>query len=152
MNIFLPAYVTCCDLIEGMESEDISLPKATVSKILSEILPADVSFTKEAREALVECCIEFIMIVTTESNDIADKDCKKTISTDHILRAVEDLGFPQYLAILETYVLSCKTNSKAKASRREDKFKKSGMTEEELLAVQQELFMKSRNRLKESDD
>lgn len=132
-----------------MESEDISLPKATVAKILGEILPEDITFSKEAREALVECCIEFIMILTTESNDIADKDSKKTISTDHILRAVEDLGFPQYLPILEQYVVSCKTSSKAKASRREDKFKKSGMTEEELLAVQQELFMKSRNKLRE---
>ncbi|GMM29558.1 negative cofactor 2 transcription regulator complex subunit [Martiniozyma asiatica (nom. inval.)] len=134
------------------DNEEITLPKATVGKILTEILPNDTSFTKEAREALVECCIEFIMIVTTESNEIAEKDCKKTISTDHIIKAVEELGFPQYLPILETYVENCKNNSKAKASRKEDKFKKSGMTEEELLAIQQQLFMNSRNKLKEGGE
>lgn len=129
------------------ENEDISLPRATVQKILTEILPADVVFTKETKEALIECCINFIMIVATESNDIAEQDLKKTISTDHVIRAIESLGFGYYIPVLEEFVESCRTNAKIKEKRKASKFVKSGLTEEELLAKQQELFKASRERL-----
>lgn len=130
-----------------MSEEDLSLPRATVQKILTEILPNDVSFTKEAREALIDCCISFIMIVATESNDIAENDLKKTISTDHIVQAVENLGYKNYVSILEEFVKNCRDNAKIKEKRKESKFVKSGLTEEELLAKQQELFKASRDRL-----
>jgi histone H3/H4 len=129
------------------ENEELSLPRATVQKILSEILPNDTCFTKEAREALIECCINFIMIVATESNDIAEQDLKKTISTDHVIRAIETLGFDNYIPILQEFVESCRNNAKIKEKRKESKFVKSGLTEEELLAKQQELFKASRERL-----
>lgn len=135
-----------------METEDISLPKATVQKILSEILPGDVGFSREARETLTACLVQFVMILTTQANDIAEAGCKKTISTDHVLRAVADLGFESYLPALEEFVASCRVSSKARASRKEDKFKKSGMTEAELLRIQEELFTQSRNRLHDPAD
>ncbi|AWU77156.1 hypothetical protein CAS74_001082 [Pichia kudriavzevii] len=129
------------------DTEDLSLPRATVQKILSEILPNDISFTKEAREALIECCINFIMIVATESNDIAEQDLKKTISTDHVIRAIDTLGFSHYVPLLKEFVESCRSNAKMKEKRKESKFVKSGLTEEELLAKQEELFKASRERL-----
>lgn len=129
------------------DNEDLSLPRATIQKILTEILPNDTCLTKEAREALIECCIVFIMIVATESNDIAEHDLKKTISTDHVLAALKNLGFDHYVPVLEGFVESCRNNAKIKEKRKESKFVKSGLTEEELLAKQQELFKASRERL-----
>lgn len=129
------------------DNEELSLPRATVQKILSEILPPDTVFTKEAKEALIECCINFIMIVATESNDIAEQDLKKTISTDHVIRSMENLGFDHYIPILNDFIESCKNSAKIKEKRKENKFTKSGMTDEELLAKQQELFRASRDRL-----
>lgn len=129
------------------DNEDLSLPRATVQKILTEILPSDTCLSKEAREALIECCINFIMIVATESNDIAEQDLKKTISTDHVINALRTLGFEHYIPVLEEFVESCRNNAKIKEKRKESKFVKSGLTEEELLAKQQELFKASRDRL-----
>lgn len=129
------------------DNEDLSLPRATVQKILTEILPSDTCLSKEAREALIECCINFIMIVATESNDIAEQDLKKTISTDHVIHALQTLGFEHYIPILEEFVESCRNNAKIKEKRKESKFVKSGLTEEELLTKQQELFKASRDRL-----
>lgn len=129
------------------DNEDLSLPRATVQKILTEILPRDTCLSKEAREALIECCINFIMIVATESNDIAEQDLKKTISTDHVINALRTLGFEHYIPVLEEFVESCRNNAKIKEKRKESKFVKSGLTEEELLAKQQELFKASRDRL-----
>lgn len=77
---------------------------ATVQKIVSEILPASsgVGFTKEARDLLIECCVEFITLISSEANEISEKEAKKTIACDHITRALEQLGFTDYVpAVLE---------------------------------------------------
>lgn len=78
----------------------MSLPKATVQKIVSEILPPStgVSFSKEARDVLIECCVEFITLISSEANDISEKEAKKTIACDHITKALETLGFGDYVA------------------------------------------------------
>lgn len=77
---------------------------ATVQKIVSEILPPanGVAFSKEARDLLIECCVEFITLVSSEANDISEKEAKKTIACDHITKALETLGFSEYVpAVLE---------------------------------------------------
>lgn len=81
----------------------ISVP-ATVQKIVSEILPPanGVAFSKEARDLLIECCVEFITLVSSEANEISEKEAKKTIACDHITKALEQLGFSEYVpAVLE---------------------------------------------------
>ncbi|ODV93775.1 hypothetical protein PACTADRAFT_51528 [Pachysolen tannophilus NRRL Y-2460] len=128
-------------------SEDLTLPKATVQKILSEILPQEFTFTKDAKEALIECCIEFIMILSAESNDIAEKELKKTISSDHVTKALEDLGFLSYLPPIEKVLKEHKENYTNKSGKIKNKFQNSGFTEEELLKQQEELFRASRNKL-----
>lgn len=77
---------------------------ATVQKIVSEILPPQtgVSFAKEARDLLIECCVEFITLISSEANEISEKEAKKTIACDHITKALERLGFSDYVpAVLE---------------------------------------------------
>lgn len=81
----------------------IPLP-ATVQKIVTEILPPanGVAFSKEARDLLIECCVEFITLVSSEANEISEKEAKKTIACDHITKALEQLGFSDYVpAVLE---------------------------------------------------
>ncbi|PVH18055.1 uncharacterized protein CXQ87_000968 [Candidozyma duobushaemuli] len=129
--------------------EDLSLPKATVQKIVSEILPKDIAISKEAREAITECSIEFIMILSTQSNDIAEKEAKKTIASDHVIKALEELGFHNYLDIINKVLDEHKELLKGK-EKKNNKFLNSGLTEEELLKQQEELFKKSRDRLQGS--
>ncbi|GJC82708.1 negative cofactor 2 complex subunit beta [Colletotrichum liriopes] len=77
---------------------------ATVQKIVTEILPpsAGVAFSKEARDLLIECCVEFITLISSEANEISEKEAKKTIACDHITKALEQLGFADYVpAVLE---------------------------------------------------
>lgn len=81
--------------------------KATVSKIITEILSsgsntddgkaAPMNFAKETRDLLIECCVEFITMISAEANEIAEKDAKKTIACEHITKALEDLGFGEYV-------------------------------------------------------
>lgn len=55
------------------------------------------AFTREARDVLIECCVEFLTLISSEANEIAEKECKKTIATEHIETALRDLGFPEYV-------------------------------------------------------
>jgi len=70
-----------------------------VSKIISEILANDagVTFSKESRDLLIECCVEFITLISSEANDIAEKEAKKTIACEHVQAALEQLGYPDYV-------------------------------------------------------
>ena len=41
--------------------------------------------------------MEFITLISSEANDIAEKEAKKTIATDHVEKALRELGFPEYV-------------------------------------------------------
>ncbi|EED14216.1 CBF/NF-Y family transcription factor, putative [Talaromyces stipitatus ATCC 10500] len=87
----------------------------------------------------MECCVEFITLISSEANDISEKEAKKTIACEHVEKALRDLGFGDYisevLAVAEEHKEALKTREK-KASKMEQ----SGLTAEELLRQQQELF------------
>ena len=70
---------------------------ATVQKIISEILGSDVAFAKDARDLLIDCCVEFITLISSEANDIAEREAKKTIASEHVVKALKDLGFEEYI-------------------------------------------------------
>ncbi|ODV73129.1 negative cofactor 2 transcription regulator complex subunit NCB2 [Cyberlindnera jadinii NRRL Y-1542] len=127
-------------------NEELTLPKATVQKIISEVLPSELTFSKEARDVVIECCIEFIMILSDQSNEIAEKDAKKTIASDHVIGALRELGFPEYIEPIEKVLVEHKEAQKGR-ERKSNKFQNSGFTEEELLRQQEELFRQSRSRL-----
>lgn len=55
------------------------------------------SFAKETRDLLIECCVEFITMISSEANDIAEKEAKKTIACEHVKAALEDFGFGNYV-------------------------------------------------------
>uniref|UniRef100_A0A803MF25 Transcription factor CBF/NF-Y/archaeal histone domain-containing protein n=1 Tax=Chenopodium quinoa TaxID=63459 RepID=A0A803MF25_CHEQI len=43
--------------IVGKAKEDASLPKATMTKIIKEMLPPDVRVARDAQDLLIECCV-----------------------------------------------------------------------------------------------
>jgi len=112
-----------------------------VQKIITEILgdKSGVTFGRDTRDLLIDCCVEFITLLSSEANEIAEKEAKKTIAPEHIEKALIDLGFPEYVQD----VLGAVGEQKEELKKREKKTSKmemSGLTEEELLRQQQELF------------
>jgi hypothetical protein len=60
------------------------------------------TFAKDSRDLLIECCVEFITLISSEANEIAEKDAKKTIACEHVKAALEELDFGDYVpAILD---------------------------------------------------
>ncbi|GAB1312166.1 negative cofactor 2 transcription regulator complex subunit ncb2 [Madurella fahalii] len=122
-------------------NDDLSLPKATVQKIVGEILSssAGIAFSKEARDLLIECCVEFITLVSSEANEISEKEAKKTIACDHIVKALDQLGFPDYVPAVLEAAAEHKEVQKGR-EKKANKLEQSGLTLEELERLQQEQF------------
>ncbi|KAI5002621.1 hypothetical protein ZWY2020_027271 [Hordeum vulgare] len=127
--------------IVGKSKEDVSLPKSTMTKIIKEMLPPDVRVARDTQDLLVECCVEFINLLSSESNDVCSRDDKKTIAPEHVIRALQDLGFKEYVeevyAAYEHHKLDTLESPKA------SKFTRIEMTEEEAVAEQQRILNRS---------
>ncbi|KNG49650.1 histone-fold-containing protein [Stemphylium lycopersici] len=128
-------------------NDDLSLPKATVQKIVQDILASEpgMTFAKDSRDLLIECCVEFITLISSEANEIAEKDAKKTIACEHVKAALEELDFGDYVpAILE--VAQDYKKQQQNREKKQTKIEQSGMTEEQLIAAQEELFKTATNK------
>lgn len=58
---------------------------------------SSIAFGKDARDLLIDCCVEFITLISSEANEISEKESKKTIAPEHIDKALRELGFPEYV-------------------------------------------------------
>ncbi|KAK4750785.1 hypothetical protein SAY87_004267 [Trapa incisa] len=133
--------------IVGKSKEDASLPKATMTKIIKEMLPPDVRVARDAQDLLIECCVEFINLVSSESNEVCNREDKRTIAPEHVLKALEVLGFGEYIeevyAAYEQHKLETMQDS-LKGGKWSNGVE---MTEEEALAEQQRMFAEARARM-----
>ena len=131
-----------------MPEDDLSLPKATVAKMITELLPNDMTCTKETRDLVIECCVEFIHLISSEANEICEQESKKTIAPEHIINALKRLGFDTFQNEVEDVLKDHKQQQKDK-EKKVSKFEQSGKTEEELLAEQEALFAASAARMQQ---
>ncbi|KAI4331524.1 hypothetical protein MLD38_029710 [Melastoma candidum] len=133
--------------IVGKSKEDASLPKATMTKIIKEMLPPDVRVARDAQDLLIECCVEFINLVSSESNEVCNRAEKRTIAPEHVLKALEVLGFGGYIeevyAAYEQHKLETMDTLKGGGKWSNG----AEMTEEEALAEQQRMFAEARARM-----
>ncbi|KAE8233831.1 hypothetical protein CF326_g1139 [Tilletia indica] len=130
---------------EGFGEDDLSLPKATVFKIISESLPEDITCSKETRDILLDCCLEFINLISSESNDICERGAKKTIAPEHVVQALNDLGFKVFIKDVQDVLQDHKKLVKDR-EKKSTRMESSGMTQEELIRRQEELFAASKAR------
>ncbi|KAM7471177.1 hypothetical protein LguiA_009360 [Lonicera macranthoides] len=132
--------------IVGRTKEDASLPKATMTKIIKEMLPPDVRVARDAQDLLIECCVEFINLISSESNEVCSREEKRTIAPEHVLKALEVLGFGEYIE--EVYSAYEQHKLETVDTVRSGKWGNGAeMTEEEALAEQQRMFAEARARM-----
>jgi len=128
----------------GGADDDVSLPKATISKLIQELLPSDFACAKDAKDLMAECCKEFVLAISSEANEICEKDSKKTMLPEHILAALKALGFDAFVDEVADVLKDHKELAKGAKEKKAKKLGGSGMTQEELLKIQEELLAQSR--------
>lgn len=67
--------------------DEVTIPRAALNKMMKEILP-HVRVAGDARELILNCCTEFIHLISSEANEICNKQSKKTISPEHVLAGI----------------------------------------------------------------
>ncbi|XP_030554795.1 protein Dr1 [Drosophila novamexicana] len=124
------------------EDDELTLPRASINKIIKELVPT-VRVANESRELILNCCSEFIHLISSEANEVCNQRSKKTINAEHVLEALDRLGFRDYKQEAEAVLHDCKEVA-AKRRRQSTRLENLGIPEEELLRQQQELFAKAR--------
>ncbi|GAU19024.1 hypothetical protein TSUD_193620 [Trifolium subterraneum] len=118
-----------------------------MTKIIKEMLPPDVRVARDTQDLLIECCVEFINLISSESNEVCSREDKRTIAPEHVLKALRVLGFSEYIeevyAAYEQHKMETMDSLKGGG-----KFSSGAeMTEEEALAEQQRMFAEARARM-----
>lgn len=75
----------------GEQDDDLTLPRASINKMIKELVP-NLRVANESRELLLNCCTEFIHLISSEANDVCNQRSKKTINAEHVLEALDRLG------------------------------------------------------------
>ena len=106
---------------------------------------------------------EFVQLLSSEANNLSEKEKKSTLNPEHILAALEarahsfrlpagaealsfqSLGFSAYTPEVREALLAWKADEKA-APRKGGKAKANGMSEEEAIAAQEALFAQAREK------
>lgn len=80
-----------------MEAEsDVALPRSTLAQKIREAFPAELRVAGTTMDLMIECCTEFIQLVTSEANEICAADNKATLNPEHIIKALQQLEFSEF--------------------------------------------------------
>ncbi|XP_067940724.1 uncharacterized protein [Watersipora subatra] len=119
--------------------DELSVPRASIKKMIKELVP-NMRISIETKDLIINCCNEFIRLIASESNEVSNALSKKKIAPEHVLTALENLGFKSYLPEVKECIEEAK---EAALKKRRTSSKMPGQfSEEELFRQQQELFAK----------
>eukprot|EP00045_Choanoeca_perplexa_P013628 m.155099 g.155099 ORF g.155099 m.155099 type:complete len:157 (-) comp16406_c0_seq1:3059-3529(-) len=129
-------------------SDDASLPKTTVLKLLKQYAPPGTQVASESKDLAVDCLNELTRMLTSQAAEICEKTGKKTITEAEIMLALEQLELQQYLADAQTAAQEFKDLSTThRAKQRQQKLSSATVDLEELERQQQALFEQARERM-----
>lgn len=115
---------------------------ATVTKLIKEQLPEGLRCHADVAPLVQACLSEFLQMLTAQANEKATAEKKNTINESHALKALEELGFGHYHTDAQGAAAPGEERKKAKKPKKG--LSSSGLSEEELLKMQQELFASAR--------
>lgn len=124
---------------DNKTDEETTLPRATVDKLISDIIKKLYVISRETKGILREACQVFLNVTIVGANKICEEDHKKIITNGHIYKALEKQGFGEFIDKCENAASDYDEYARHKPSK-QDKFKESGKTLEELHEDQMRLF------------
>ncbi|KAL7157650.1 hypothetical protein ABFS83_02G091500 [Erythranthe nasuta] len=83
---------------------DLYMPMTNIVRVLSRALPPHAKVSNDAKEIIQKCVSEFISFVTSEANEKAHREYKKTIHPEDVIAAMASLGFDDYVEPLTVFL------------------------------------------------
>lgn len=130
------------------DDSEVSLPKSTLLKSIKDLLPPDMRVAGDSVDLIVQCCNEFVHLISTQANEVSEAEKKNTINPEHILRALEQLGFNTFVDDVGAAWEEWKGEKKEhqKLASKKSAALDSGLTQEQLVELQRKLFSEARAR------
>eukprot|EP00455_Lapot_gusevi_P052335 TRINITY_DN7953_c0_g1_i2.p1 TRINITY_DN7953_c0_g1~~TRINITY_DN7953_c0_g1_i2.p1 ORF type:complete len:203 (+),score=41.68 TRINITY_DN7953_c0_g1_i2:59-610(+) len=124
--------------------ENLSLPKGTVAKLIKEHLPPNLKCSNEVRDLVLECCNEFVNLISSEASVVCASDKKNMIGPQHLITALEKLEFRSYIPEVQALLQNHQEEAKETRKRNQKKMKKSTPSDPDAKARQAQLFARAR--------
>lgn len=81
--------------------EDLNLRHIVIQKIIRQVLPRNISLGKDVKNAMAKAAAIFILYVTSQSTQFAQKVNRKTILPQDIFDALEEAEFEELIEPLK---------------------------------------------------
>lgn len=86
---------------EGVNIEDLNLPKSIVTRLAKGVLPPNTQIQANAVLAMTKSATVFVNYLATQANEHTQNANKKTVGPADVLRALDDLDFADFKPRLE---------------------------------------------------
>ena len=130
---------------DGADGSATAFPFATVAKLVKEVMPPDMKAAADVAPLVQSYLSAFVQLLAKQANEKAIAEKKNTLTEAHLRTALDELGFAHYAPSLPPADDGAEDGAPA---RKKQKKKRAtlppGMTEEESLRLQQELFASAR--------
>jgi len=94
--------------------EDLSLPVASVSRVINDSLPANINVSQEARKVIAKTASVFVLYTTATAASIASKAGRKTMNANDVMEALIENEFPQFKEPLDRSLANFRDAQKKK--------------------------------------
>jgi len=84
--------------------EEYTIPKATITRIMRQVLPQDSRVTSAAKETVDQCIVEFSTVLTQAAMQECRRDHRRTITADDLIAGIARLGFADYVQPMSEFL------------------------------------------------
>ncbi|XP_031632443.1 DNA polymerase epsilon subunit 3-like [Contarinia nasturtii] len=114
--------------------QDLNLPATVVTRLIKDALPDGINVGKEARSAIARAASIFIIYLTSSTAAAARKQKHKSLSSDNVFAALEEIEFENFIDPLREALDSFRKTIKEKKSSKtnDSKTNNDANTEEEM--------------------
>ncbi|KAM0917732.1 hypothetical protein ACQ4PT_009185 [Festuca glaucescens] len=88
----------------AVREQDRLMPIANVIRIMRRVLPLQAKISDDAKELVQDCVSEFISFVTGEANERCHAEHRKTVTSEDVVWAMDNLGFDDYVMPLTAFL------------------------------------------------
>ncbi|CAD6265816.1 unnamed protein product [Miscanthus lutarioriparius] len=92
-------------------TEEYTIPKATITRIMRQVLPQDSRVTSGAKETMDQCIVEFSAVLTRAAMQECHRDRRLTISADDLIAGIARLGFADYVQPMSEFLRLYRENA-----------------------------------------
>jgi len=97
--------------------EELSLPIASVNRVINDALPPKINVSAETRKTIAKAASVFVLYTTATAASMAQKAGRKTMNASDVLEALDEMEYPEFKTELEALLTGYRqTQQKKKES------------------------------------